>query len=144
MIPKFRAWDKESQTMYEVKSIIYTLGSMLCVNRDALFPERTLYLEDTPVMQSTGKMDSTGKTEVYDGDILYYYDQDEDNYGVIKFDEDTLAFILDNGNECLVYGDYGMGQVVGNIYQNKDLVDYIYGNYPLGEFEDTPAKMFEV
>lgn len=36
MIPKFRAWDKETKTMYDVKSIVYTLGSMLCVNRSAL------------------------------------------------------------------------------------------------------------
>lgn len=73
------------------------------------------------------KMDSTGQVEVYAGDILYYPDQDEDNYGIIKFDEDTLAFVLDNGYERFIYGDYGMGKVVGNIYQNKDLVDYILG-----------------
>ena len=69
MIPKFRAWDEEFQTMYEVKSIIYTLGSMLCVNREALFPERTLYFEDTPIMQFTGRLDKNDK-EIFDGDIV--------------------------------------------------------------------------
>ena len=66
---KFRAWDEEFQMMYEVKSIIYTLGSMLCVNREALFPERTLYFEDTPIMQFTGRLDKNDK-EIFDGDIV--------------------------------------------------------------------------
>lgn len=61
------------------------------------------------------------------GIFLYYPDQDEDNYGIIKFDEDKLAFVLDNGYEKFIYGDYGMDKVVGNIYQNKDLADYILG-----------------
>ena len=69
MIPKFRAWDKESKTMYEVKSIVYTLGSMLCVNRNALLPERTLYFEDAPVMQSTGLVDKHGQ-EIWEGDVV--------------------------------------------------------------------------
>ncbi|HEM3468833.1 TPA: hypothetical protein U1B12_002019 [Streptococcus suis] len=120
MIPKFRAWDTFEEDM--VNDIFFSW-------QDCGYESLNECLSDErwEFMQSTGKMDSTGQVEVYVGDILYYPDQDEDNYGIIKFDEDLLAFALDNGYERFIYGDYGMGKVVGNIYQNKDLADYILG-----------------
>ncbi|NQN39211.1 hypothetical protein HO927_10025 [Streptococcus suis] len=120
VVPKFRAWDTFDEDM--VNDIFFSWPDCGYESlNECLSDERWKF------MQSTGKMDSTGEVEVYAEDILYYPDQDEDNYGIIKFDEDTLAFVLDNGYERFVYGDYGMGKVIGNIYQNKDLVDYILG-----------------
>ncbi|HEL2723735.1 YopX family protein [Streptococcus suis] len=120
MIPKFRAWDTFDEEM--VNDIFFSWQDCGYESlNECLSDERWKF------MQFTGKMDSTGQVEVYAGDILYYPDQDEDNYGIIKFDEDTLAFVLDNGYEKFIYGDYGMDKVVGNIYQNKDLADYILG-----------------
>ncbi|HEM5106549.1 TPA: hypothetical protein U1235_001158 [Streptococcus suis] len=120
VVSKFRAWDTFDEDM--VNDIFFSWQDCGYESlNECLSDERWKF------MQSTGKMDSTGQVEVYAGDILYYPDQDEDNYGIIKFDEDTLAFVLDNGYERFVYGDYGMGKVIGNIYQNKDLVDYILG-----------------
>ncbi|HEM4703858.1 TPA: hypothetical protein U1022_001575 [Streptococcus suis] len=120
VVPKFRAWDTFDEDM--VNDIFFSWQDCGYESlNECLSDERWKF------MQSTGKMDSTGKVEVFVGDILYYPDQDEDNYGIIKFDEDLLAFVLDNGYERFIYGDYGMGKVVGNIYQNKDLVDYILG-----------------
>ncbi|MGV3144949.1 YopX family protein [Streptococcus parasuis] len=120
MTQKFRAWDTFDEDM--VNDIFFSWQDCGYESlNECLSDERWKF------MQFTGKMDSTGQVEVYAGDILYYPDQDEDNYGIIKFDEDTLAFVLDNGYERFVYGDYGMGKVIGNIYQNKDLVDYILG-----------------
>ncbi|HFU4459262.1 TPA: YopX family protein [Streptococcus suis] len=120
MIPKFRAWDTFDEDM--VNDIFFSWQDCGYESlNECLSDERWKF------MQSTGKMDSTGKVEVYVGDILYYPDQDEDNYAIIKFDEDKLAFVLDNGYEKFIYGDYGMDKVVGNIYQNKDLADYILG-----------------
>ncbi|HEM3554426.1 hypothetical protein HO976_02260 [Streptococcus suis] len=120
MIPKFRAWDTFDEDM--VNDIFFSWQDCGYESlNECLSDERWKF------MQSTGKMDSTGQVEVYVGDILYYPEQDEDNYGIIEFDEDKLAFVLDNGYERFIYGDYGMGKVVGNIYQNKDLVDYILG-----------------
>ncbi|MBM7180488.1 hypothetical protein JO388_09415 [Streptococcus suis] len=120
MIQKFRAWDTFEEDM--VNDIFFSW-------QDCGYESLNECLSDErwKLMQSTGKMDSTGKVEVFDGDILYYPDQDEYNYGIIEFDEDKLAFVLDNGYEKFIYGDYGMDKVVGNIYQNKDLADYILG-----------------
>ncbi|AZR96782.1 hypothetical protein XK27_00450 [Streptococcus suis] len=128
MIPKFRAVFKNK--------IISEVGSIDFINKTVTIPiydkETDEYLADyelslnlVTLMQSTGKMASTGQVEVYAGDILYYPDQDEDNYGIIKFDKDTLAFVLDNGYERFVYGDYGMGKIIGNIYENPELVEGI-------------------
>ena len=129
MIPKFRAWDKESQTMYEVKSIIYTLGSMLCVNRSALFPERTLYFEDTPVMQSTGLLDKNGK-EIFERDIVEFEDADDIenvyiNQGVIEWCQG--GFTVSNRTtvtmDDLLDEDTLEVTIIGNIYENPELVE---------------------
>ncbi len=127
MITKFRVWIKSKRKLLPVSQMIWHKGdiSRILTVEGAVIDSHLA--EDVVLMQSTGKMDSTGKVEVFDGDILYYPDQDEYNYGIIEFDEDKLAFVLDNGYEKFIYGDYGMDKVVGNIYQNKDLADYILG-----------------
>ncbi|HFI0264714.1 TPA: YopX family protein [Streptococcus suis] len=125
MIPKYRVWDVVKKSMSEVQAIVYAEEKIYPIYSKVI--RRYIPFNEAILMQSTGKMDSTGKVEVYAGDILYYPDQDECNYGIIEFDEDKLAFVLDNGYEKFIYGDYGMDKVVGNIYQNKDLADYILG-----------------
>ncbi|MFM0761320.1 YopX family protein [Streptococcus suis] len=126
MIPKFRAAFK-NKILGEVGSIDFVDKTVTIPVYDKLdgdyLGDSVYGLNQVTLMQSTGKMDSTGQVEVYAGDILYYPDQDEDNYGIIKFDKDTLAFVLDNGYERFVYGDYGMGKVIGNIYENPELVE---------------------
>lgn len=131
MIPKFRAWDKETKTMYDVKSIVYTLGSMLCVNRSALFPERTLYFEDTPVMQSTGLLDVNGK-EIFEGDIIVAMSQGVKVIGEVKrridgywlmypaWQHGELWHIVENVDT----GETGV-EVIGNIYENPELVEEV-------------------
>ena len=129
VVPKFRAWDKESQKMYEVKSIVYTLGSMLCVNRSALFPERTLYFEDTPVMQSTGLLDKNGK-EIFERDIVEFEDADDIenvyiNQGVIEWCQG--GFTVSNRTtvtmDDLLDEDTLEVTIIGNIYENPELVE---------------------
>lgn len=117
--------------MYEVKSIIYTLGSMLCVNRDALFPERTLYLEDTPVMQSTGLAGTYTQDELFEDDIIFwtYFDEFEDTGKArivyrdgcwklldIKTGKEVWDSLFDCLENCTVF-------LSGNIYENPELVE---------------------
>ncbi|HEM3492607.1 TPA: hypothetical protein U1B14_002033 [Streptococcus suis] len=123
MIQRYRAFYEGK--MYGVKAVIWTSRGLYVTLDEGNKAGRRV--RGAKLMQSTSKMDSTGKVEVFVGDILYYPDQDEYNYGIIEFDEDKLAFVLDNGYEKFIYGDYGMDKVVGNIYQNKDLADYILG-----------------
>lgn len=124
MIPRFRAYHKELKMMFEVKSLVYTLRLARVTNRSDLVPSRTCSFDDIILMQSTGMVDKNS-VEVFEGDILYYPEQDEDKYGYIEFDKDRLAFVLDNGFEKFVYGEYGMGYIVGNIYENPDLLESV-------------------
>ena len=109
-VPKFRAWDEEFQTMYEVKSIIYTLGSMLCVNREALFPERTLYFEDTPIMQFTGLFDVNDK-EIFEGDIVK---ATWGFSGVVDYD-DFIYYKVERAIDDDI-------EIIGNIHDNPELI----------------------
>ncbi|HFI0791102.1 TPA: YopX family protein [Streptococcus suis] len=124
MILKFRAYNPATNDWYKPEEVFVSDGNIYLDDDDF---DELIQNNDVILMQSTGKVDSTGKVEVFVGDILYYPDQDEVNYGIIEFDEDKLAFVLDNGYEKFIYGDYGMDKVVGNIYQNRDLADYILG-----------------
>ncbi|MGT2648929.1 YopX family protein [Streptococcus uberis] len=110
--------------MFEVKSLVYTLRLARLTNRNDLVPSRTCSFDDIILMQSTGMVDKNS-VEVFEGDILYYPEQDEDKYGYIEFDKDRLAFVLDNGFEKFVYGEYGMGYIVGNIYENPELLESV-------------------
>lgn len=122
MIPKFRAWDKETKTMYDVKSIVYTLGSMLCVNRSALFPERTLYFEDTPVMQSTGLADENGK-EIFEGDVVHAYGEDTYLIGVIEYFDNAYCIKNKTGIYNPLWINAEQYEIIGNIYENPEVVE---------------------
>lgn len=132
---KFRAWDKKTKTMYEVKSIVFTLQSMLCVNKKAVYPERTLYLDDddTILMQYTGLKDKNG-VEIFEGDIVDAYDYYENlgrKYkttrftGVITYEENS--FYLKDGegffNNRWVNAEEI--EIIGNIYENPDLLESV-------------------
>lgn len=155
MIPKFRAWDKKTKIMYEVKSIVFTLQSMLCVNRKAVHPERTLYLddEDTVLMQSTGLFDKNG-VEIFDGDVLKFNDEfaeydtegyvdgssegfnyveiirtkDGFGFGKTKISESSLEIQIED--DFLKFSDCIESgefniEVIGNIYENPDLLESV-------------------
>lgn len=125
MIPKFRAWDKKTKTMYEVKSIVFTLQSMLCVNRKAVHPERTLYLDDddTILMQSTGLFDKNG-VEIFDGNIVKVggWKTEVVKFGKIIHEEDFGGFAIYQGFSLMLGGGYPEAvmneiEVIGNIYE---------------------------
>lgn len=126
---KFRVWDTIKKAMSEVEAIVYTEEKVYPIYSKAV--RRYIPFSEAVLMMSTGTMDATGEVEVYEGDILYYPEQDYDQYGIIEFSEDLLAFVLNNGAESLTYSYFGMGKVVGNIYENQELVNFINSNAQL-------------
>ena len=130
MIPKFRAWDKELQTMLDVSLIDFKKG--ILVGEHWKFGETNfMSFDEIELMQSTGLFDRNGK-EIFEGDII--------TNGIDIVDvrnHETLGFYtLVNGREVFfghgtsieefeedIEGFTEIAEVLGNIYENKELLD---------------------
>ena len=122
---EFRAYSKRTKKMYNVLAIFFyqkvvklskTCGSGIS------FLEQ---LDDVVLMQYTGIKDKDG-VEIYEGDIVkLIVDESGSDIGVIKFE--MGGFVIDYKNldtefEWLHFEDKGCLEIIGNIYQNKDLI----------------------
>ncbi|EOI9075085.1 YopX family protein [Streptococcus pyogenes] len=122
MIPKFRAYFEQ------YKRMIYSIGivnqNMILVDFHDTGDTESLFITDRiHVMQSTGLFDKNG-VEVFDGDIMFY-EQDCYQYTLVKYDKDKLAFVLYDGCERLYHELWEPGEVIGNIYENPELLESV-------------------
>lgn len=138
MIPKFRVWNAETKAMYEVKSLVFTLRSMFCVNRKLVYPGRTFYFDDENIclMQSTGLFDKNG-VEIFEGDVVLttrfkgradvsggHYEWDKEYKGVVKMLEG--CWVIYTGNDLVeLWSEIEENEVVGNIHENPDLLESV-------------------
>ena len=107
---KFRAWDTPNKYMITHKELC-----LVPLTYDEVFKGKEGY----PLMQYTGLLDKNG-VEIYESDILKVETQ---NYiGTVKFEHgsfktDSLGFGFD------VFGHEKDYEVIGNIYENKELLE---------------------
>ena len=117
MIPKFRAWDKETKTMNGMAEIYRNRNQEI-----ELHPRD----ENIILMQSTGLFDRNGQ-EIFEGDIVDY----KGRKAIIKWHGSYASFIyrfVDELNERVsewhpLFLAYYHFEIIGNIYENKELLD---------------------
>jgi uncharacterized phage protein (TIGR01671 family) len=111
---KFRAWDKEASRMFYLDDIVEILTDAL----DA--EEHWLKCTDHALMQYTGLKDKNGQ-EIYEGDIVRYNYWGHFHQNIlVEYQE--VAGSDDMGTDMIGFMDVSSGEIIGNIYENPDLI----------------------
>lgn len=125
---EFRAWLKYKKEMADVTTIDF---KKRCVLIDKpYFPKipeycgTTLLFDQIELMQYTGLKDKNG-VKIFEGDIVKF----EDSILRIIYDDEECRFIMtkepDNilSYRALTIWRYNKIEVIGNIYENKNLLE---------------------
>ena len=125
---KFRAWLKEEKKMVNVETIDFTDKSIQYLEKNEFINAyllRRMIFDDIELMQYTGLKDKNGK-EIYEGDILFFRDENM-KYIVVWQD---AAFIIKSieirkysEKMCWLDDTEICCEIVGNIYENKKLLE---------------------
>lgn len=123
MNPSFRAWDKLNNEMYVVEQINFDCGEFESIGYGITFLRGADKIE---LMQSTGLKDKNGN-EIFEGDIVDY----KGRKAVVKYHGSYASFIyrfVDELQERVsewhpLFLAYYHFEILGNIYDNKDLLD---------------------
>jgi uncharacterized phage protein (TIGR01671 family) len=134
-IPKFRAWNKKSKSMYSTDDIVFIdfEEEEICVQtiyfEQGLPDERDLdfyTFDEIELMQSTGLFDENGK-EIFDGDILHTPDNE---LAKVFWNDDLAGWFVDFLYEIAelsevadIQSSRSICAIVGNIYENPELVE---------------------
>ncbi|MEB5857690.1 YopX family protein [Enterococcus gallinarum] len=135
MIPKFRAWEPDTKFMNDqvrVTSNRFGDGEILVEATDAFG-----WVEVQPeyLMQSTGLKDKN-RVEVFQGDIVKVTDEDEEysyisvvkNYAEEGYPAFDIEYPSDweyesNALSTIMSGGYETIEIIGNIYENPELLE---------------------
>lgn len=120
MIPKFRAWDKETKTMIEVSSINFE-EHLILGGYWEFGQTESIKFDEIELMQSTGLFDKHNK-EIFEGDVVLvldstytvFYDNERGSYRLKPHDDRWNVDYMSN------FSHGGNFEVVGNIYENKE------------------------
>ncbi|HAP4063763.1 TPA: hypothetical protein IUV45_000820 [Enterococcus faecalis] len=117
MILKFRAWDKNTNDMVDVKKIdLEKDGSIGCI---VDYNGINLDVSECVLMQSTGLKDKNG-VEIFEGDIGW--DDHQEVHGQVIFENGAFKYEWENISEDLFEATDDI-EIVGNIYENSELLE---------------------
>lgn len=132
MIPKFRAFLIEAKTMRDVVEIDF-VKNMYCLQVGRATIGEWFWYRDLVLMQSTGLKDKNG-VEIFEGDVLLHTSSSV-NYSDTYWHSYVQVYRMDSGAYRIkgkhIYDTELMSarnrlEVVGNIYQNQNLLDKEY------------------
>jgi len=122
---KFRGWNKKTRRMIDPHKLTPLALNKDCENLPGVFLP---FHEDVELMQFTGLLDRNGK-EIWEGDICksYYYEEFEGNCFEIHkviWDDKSASFRMPCQDGPYLFEDYDLQkvEVIGNIYENKELL----------------------
>ena len=125
MIPKYRVWDKELQTMLDVSLIDFKKGVL--VGEHWEFGETNfMSFDEIVLMQSTGIRDINNRV-IFEGDVVRQVrtqptTENETITGVVTMLEG--AWLIMNDCEQLasyLWSETDENKIIGNIYENPEL-----------------------
>ena len=131
MIPKFRAWDKYNQKMFANDELIIWDNNVYANDSKKLSCNylKGWSIDEEYLMQSTGLFDENG-VEIFEGDILAVETDDGTLNVNVFWDEGHALFMFEskqyNEKEALaelLEDDSYPFEIIGNIYENKELLD---------------------
>ncbi|EAG2099838.1 hypothetical protein BCZ11_04660 [Listeria monocytogenes] len=111
---EFRAWDKEVKEMDYNPSVIEIWQNKPINEQFRLESEEKLVW-----MQYTGLKDKNGK-KIFEGDVGW--DEHNECYGVVKFEEGKFLYVWENIAEDLWEVADGI-ETCGNIHENPELLE---------------------
>lgn len=130
-IPKFRAWNVHEKKMFSNAQLIVWNGNVYANDNSELNVDnlKGWSIDEKYLMQSTGLIDKNGK-ELFENDVI----RDSDGFeGIVQYDESygmygiaylpTLSNGIDMTFEELKDNFRNKFEVIGNIYENPELVE---------------------
>ncbi|CAM1666342.1 YopX family protein [Streptococcus mitis] len=124
MIPNFRAYDSGSLSyMYQPEEVMVCDGNIWIIDEDSVAGE-WIVNNDIHLMQSTGLKDKNGK-EIFEGDIVKMAKDvySEPTYYEVVRHRGGAYRLESKQHGCELWLRHTDCEVVGNVYENKELLD---------------------
>lgn len=132
MIPKLRAWDKETKSMWNIDRwhVEDEYFDFIEPSKSVADPNANRVWRDVILTHSTGLKDKNG-VEIYEGDILKLHAiflAPDDKIGYLEYSPKYGYSIIFEGNR-LYRQEYWAStnklnyEVIGNIYENPELLE---------------------
>ncbi|RJC45561.1 YopX family protein [Listeria monocytogenes] len=119
----FRAFVKSKKKMLPVTDLCFNeteaVGVSGCGNAKCTLCVDWYNFDDVVLMQYTGLKDKNGK-KIFEGDIGW--DEHNECYGVVKFEEGKVLYVWENIAEDLQEVADGI-EICGNIHENPELME---------------------